>query len=62
MGWSQGMIAGEFTLSLALGSIGWPSQSNARELVLIVWVRESWCADWISQKSEILKQTSDSLQ
>jgi hypothetical protein len=30
------------------GSIGWPTESSSGELVLVVWIRESWCTDQLS--------------
>jgi hypothetical protein len=39
-----GMRAGELTLGPANGSVGWPSQSSAGLLTLVVQIRESWHA------------------
>ena len=38
----------ELTLPPADGSIGWPSQSSAGELTLVVWIRERWRDDQLS--------------
>ena len=41
----MGMRAGEETLPPASDSTGWPNQSSAGELALVVQVRESWMDD-----------------
>ena len=41
----EGTRAREVTLPPADDSIGRPSWSSARELALVVWIRESWCTD-----------------
>lgn len=44
--------AAELTLPPARGGIGWPSQSSAEELALVVWIRESPQAYQISYHSD----------
>ena len=45
---SEGMRAGEMTLPPTDGGIGWPSQSSAGELALVVQIRESRCTGQLS--------------
>lgn len=40
----EGMRTGELTLAPAGVSVGWPSQSSAEELAVVVQIRESWRA------------------
>jgi len=44
----KGIRAGELTLPPADGVIGWPSQSSAGKLALVVLMQENWQADQIS--------------